>query len=81
MLRSSFRGFLDKFPRLISAELSAHLLIPNQDDTVNLGGLYRQNYTTQNQTFNPEINTLKTTFYTIISPPYITFLLNNKLPW
>lgn len=73
MLRSSFREFLNKFPWLISAELSAHLPIPNQDDTVNLDGLYRQNYATQNQAFNPEISSLKTAFYTIISPLYINF--------
>lgn len=39
MLRLTFRGFLKKFPRLISAELPAHLLILNEDDTINLGSL------------------------------------------
>ena len=39
MLRLPFRGFLKKFPRLISAELPAHLLILNEDDTINLGSL------------------------------------------
>lgn len=39
MLRLPFRGFLKKFPQLISAELPAHLLILNEDDAVNLGSL------------------------------------------
>lgn len=39
MLRLPLRGFLKKFPRLISAELPAHLQILNQDDAVNLGSL------------------------------------------
>ena len=39
MLKLPFRGFLKNFPRLISAELPAHLLILNLDDAVKLGSL------------------------------------------